>query len=175
MGKRRVGLTLRENVYFFCPVPKTARNILFFATGEKGNRLEGSRNQSTFEGAVTEWAWALRLPRTAAAERHTKTRDRRAHHHESKIHRIFSGFLMRQYLLPTYVIGYCSLAVLYTWYPSWGTPPRNSHGRCSAAAEFTFSDRPGDAAIVVDYYVCGGSWFDYSSVTFLLHVRGSSL
>ena len=57
--------------------------------GEKGNRLEGSENQSTFEGAVTEWAKTVMLPRTAAAGRHRNTRDRRAHHHESSCHRIF--------------------------------------------------------------------------------------
>ena len=56
-------------------------------TREKGNRLEGSGNQSMFEGAVTEWAKTLRLPRTAAAGRHMKARDRIAHHHESSCHR----------------------------------------------------------------------------------------
>ena len=43
----------------------------------------------TFELAVTEWAKTLRLPRTAAAAPHTKTRDRRAHHHESSCHCVF--------------------------------------------------------------------------------------
>ena len=60
---------------------------MFFGTGEKGNRLEGSGNQITFEGAVTEWAKTLQLwlprIRVAAARRHTKARDRLAHHHES--------------------------------------------------------------------------------------------
>ena len=73
----------------------TAKSILFFGTGEKGNRLEGSGNQSTFEGAVTESAKTLRFPRAAAVGWHTKTRDRRAHHYESSCHSI-SGFLMRQ-------------------------------------------------------------------------------
>ena len=83
----------------FRPVPNTARSISFFGTEEKGNRLEGSGNQSTFEGVVTEWAKALRLPWTAAAGRHTETRDRRAHHHEreSSCHRFFfCVFLRRQ-------------------------------------------------------------------------------
>ena len=71
-----------------------------FGTGEKENRLEGNGNQSTFEGAVTEWAKALRLPRTAAAGRSTKTRDRCANQHESSCHPVLSGFLMMQYLLP---------------------------------------------------------------------------
>ena len=78
----------RENV-FFRPVPKTARNILFFGTGEKGNQPERSGNQSTFERAVTEWAKKLRSRRTAAAGRHTKTRDRCSHHHESSCRRIY--------------------------------------------------------------------------------------
>ena len=87
-GQGRVELTLRENFYFQTST-ETARSILFFGTGEKGNRLEGSGNQSTFEGVVTECAKTLRLPRTAAAGRYTKTRDRRAHDHESSCHRIF--------------------------------------------------------------------------------------
>ena len=76
---------------------------MFFGTGEKGNRLEGSGNQSTFGGAVTEWVKTLRLPRTAVAGRHTKARDRIAHHNESCCHRFFfwifdEAFLMRQYI-----------------------------------------------------------------------------
>ena len=42
-----------------------------------------------FEGAVIEWAKALRLPWKVAVGRHTETRDWRAHHHESSCHRIF--------------------------------------------------------------------------------------
>ena len=41
------------------PIParfQTERSILCFGTGEKGNRLEGSENQITLEGAMTEWA-----------------------------------------------------------------------------------------------------------------------
>ena len=99
-----------------------ARNILFFRTGKKGNRLEGSENQSTLEGQATEWPKTLRLPRTPAAGRHTKTRDRRAHHHESGCHRMFFGFLMRQHL-----IDYVRHWSLYgcVVYPSRGTATRN--------------------------------------------------
>ena len=64
---------------------------------------------------MTEWAKALRLPWAAAAGRHTETRDRRAHHHESSYHRIFLWILTRQYLLTTYIRHWiCSVAVLYT-------------------------------------------------------------
>ena len=60
-GQRRLELTVR--VFFkIRPAPKTARRILFFGTEEKGNRLEGNGNQSTFEGAVTERAKAKGLP-----------------------------------------------------------------------------------------------------------------
>ena len=97
-------------------------------TGEKRNRLEesGTRVQSRER---TEWAKVLRLPWTTAAGRHTETHDQRAHHHEGSCYSIFSGFLMRQYLLTTYVTGFCSVAVLYTLY---GERPRNSQGRGSA-------------------------------------------
>ena len=44
-----------------------------------------------------------------------------------------------------------------------GDDPRNSQGRGSAAC--TFSDSPGNVAIVVDYYVYDGSWFDCSFFT----------
>ena len=38
----------------------------------------------------TKCAKALRLPWTTAAGRNTEAHDRRAHHHESSYHRIFS-------------------------------------------------------------------------------------
>ena len=99
---------------------------MFFGTGEKGSRPEGVGNQSTFEGAVTKWARTLRLPRTAAAGRRTKTRAHTTTRAAAIV--FFSGFLMRQYLLTKYVTGFCSMAVLYTRYPSWGTnsPPQFS-------------------------------------------------
>ena len=87
--QRRVELTLREKFYLSDQSRKLRGAFLFLGTGEKGNRLEVSGDQSTFEGAVTEWAKTLRLLRAAAAGRHTKTRDRITHHHESSCHRIF--------------------------------------------------------------------------------------
>ena len=78
----------RARLFVFQTSTENCEEYFVCGTGVKGNRLEGSGNQSTFEGAVTEWAKILRLPRTAAAGRHTKTRDRRAHHHESSCHRI---------------------------------------------------------------------------------------
>ena len=90
-GQRRVELTLHDKKKILTST-KNGKEHLLFGTGEKGNRLEGSGNQSMFEGAVTEWAKALRLPWTAAAGRHTETRDRRAHHHESSCHRFFLDF-----------------------------------------------------------------------------------
>ena len=120
---------LPKKSYFSDQHRKPPRSISIFGTGEKRNRLEGSGNQSTFEGAVTEWTKTLRLRRTAAAGRHTKTRDRRAHHHESSCHRIFSGFLMRQYLLDYIYICYWIVLCGCVVYPSWGTTPRNYQGR----------------------------------------------
>ena len=97
------------------PVPITAMRILFWGTGEKGNRLKGSANQSTFEGAVAEWAKTLRSPRTSAARQHTKNRDRRAHHHESSCRStFFLGFCWGSTFLTTSVTGFCIVAVLYT-------------------------------------------------------------
>ena len=49
-GKRRVELSL-HGFFFFRSVPQAARSILFFGTGEKGNRLELSVNESKCEGA----------------------------------------------------------------------------------------------------------------------------
>ena len=114
-------------IFILKPVPKTAESIMCFRTEEKGNPLEGRGNQSTFEGAVTEWANTLRLTRTGAAGRHTKTRDRRAYHHESSCHRFFFlDFDDALAFFTTYVTGFCR------GYPSWGTTPRNSQGRDSA-------------------------------------------
>ena len=80
---------------------------MFFGTGERGNRLEGSGNQNTFEGAVTAWAKTLRLRRTVAAGRHTKTRDRGAHTiTTADVIILFSGFLMRQCLFDYIYIRY---------------------------------------------------------------------
>ena len=76
-------------IFSFHTSTENCEEHVVFVTGEKGNRLEGNENQSTFEGAVTEWVETLRLPRTSAAGRHTKTRERIAHHHESSCHRIF--------------------------------------------------------------------------------------
>ena len=59
-------LILREKFYFQTSTENCEKHF-FFGTGEKGNRLEESGNQSTSEAAVTEWAKTLRLPRTAAA------------------------------------------------------------------------------------------------------------
>ena len=86
-GQRRVELTLRENSIFQTS-PENCEEHFVFWNGE-GELTGRSGNQSTFEGAVTEWAKTLRLSRTAAAGRHTKARDQRAHHHESSRHRIF--------------------------------------------------------------------------------------
>ena len=70
-GQRRVELTLHDKKKILTST-KNGKEHLLFGTGEKGNRLEGSGNQSTFEGAVTEWTKTLKLPTTAAAGRHTK-------------------------------------------------------------------------------------------------------
>ena len=85
---------------FFCHVP---------VSYHRGHTIARSRER-------TEWAKALRLPRTTAAGRHPETRDQRAHHHESSWHRMFSGFLIGQYLLTTstYITGVCSVAALHT-------------------------------------------------------------
>ena len=110
-GQRRVELALRENFYF----SDHGGSILVFGTGKKGNRLERSGNQITFEGAVTEWAKVLRLPWTATAGRHTRKPATGAHTiTKSPVIVLFSGLLMKQYLLTTYVTGFCSVAVLYT-------------------------------------------------------------
>ena len=69
-GQRRVELTLHDKKKILTST-KNGKEHLLFGTGEKGNRLEGSGNQSTFEGAVTEWTKTLKLPTTAAAGRHT--------------------------------------------------------------------------------------------------------
>ena len=98
MGQRWVELTLRGNFYFQTSTEHCEEHFVFW-DGREGEPTEGSGNQSTFEGVVTEWAKALRLPWTAAAGRHTETRDRRAHHHEreSSCHRFFfCVFLRRQ-------------------------------------------------------------------------------
>ena len=89
LGQRRVELIPCD---IFFSETSTENCEERFETGEKGNRLEGSGNHSTFEGAVTKWAKTFRLPRTAAAVQHPKTRDRRAHHHKSSCHRIFLDF-----------------------------------------------------------------------------------
>ena len=116
---------------------------------------------------MTEWDKALRLPWTAAAGRHTETHDRRAHHHESSCHGIFSGFLMRQYLLTTDVTGFCSsVAVLYTLHGE--RPPAILR---EVVALFVYFLRQYGRVIVVDYY-----WVVIGLIAlFLLHVRGSSL
>ena len=49
-GKRRIELPERDFL-FFRSAPQAARSILFFGTGEKGNRLELSVNESKCEGA----------------------------------------------------------------------------------------------------------------------------
>ena len=82
----------------------------------------------------------------------------------------WDGEKKKEYLLTTYVTGFCSVAVLCTLPASWGTTPRNSQGRGSVVC--TFSDSPGDLVIVVDYYVYGGCWCDCS---FWLQVWGSPL
>ena len=94
----RDGLNSPRRIILICQTSTENREEhLFFGTGEKGNRQEGNGNHSAFERAVTEWAKALRLRRTAAAGRHMKTRDRRGHHHESCGHSILflPGLLMR--------------------------------------------------------------------------------
>ena len=49
-GKRRIELYQNDN-FFFISAPQAARSILFSGTGEKGNRLEVSVNESKCEGA----------------------------------------------------------------------------------------------------------------------------
>ena len=48
--RRRVERTLRDNFFFHISTEKCEEHF-GFGTGEKGNRPEGSGNQSTFEGA----------------------------------------------------------------------------------------------------------------------------
>ena len=80
--------SLCTRIFIFQTSTENCEEHFVFWNGE-GELTGRSGNQSTFEGAVTEWAKTLRLSRTAAAGRHTKARDQRAHHHESSRHRIF--------------------------------------------------------------------------------------
>ena len=68
---------------------------------------------------------------TPAAGRHTKTRYRRADHHESSWYRIV--FWSFYEALPFWLIRHWSLKCGCVVLPSWGTTPRNSQGRGSAA------------------------------------------
>ena len=50
-GKRRIELTLRDNVFVSQNRTASCKRHLVSGTGEKANRLEGSGNGSTCEGA----------------------------------------------------------------------------------------------------------------------------
>ena len=65
----------------------------------------------------------------------------------------FFWILKEQYLLATYVTGFCSVAALYTLRGERPPVILRDVGRCVC----TFSDSPGNVAIVVDFYVYGGS------------------
>ena len=93
----------------------SARSFLFFGTGEKGNRLEGSGNESTCEGSG-RLSQGDKAGMEMAAGRHTETHDRRAHHHESIGHRLslFSSRGSNMYLLFVSLTGVCSVGELYT-------------------------------------------------------------
>ena len=161
MALRSTTLLMFTEFLFSGQYQKLREALCFLGRWRRGTDWKGTDTRARARER-TEWAKTLRLPWTKAARRYTETRDRRAHHHESKIHRIFSGFLMRQYLLPTYVIGYCSLAVLYTWYPSWGTPPPPILRDVVVLRVYLVRQA---VAIVVDDYVHAGSWFDCSFFT----------
>ena len=99
-------------IFTECGLSRAKRNINWarHATSLTGNRLKGSGNQSTFEGAVTEWA---KLSWTATSGRYTDTRDRRAHYHESRCHRTFFRIFDETAVPVDYIRGFCSVAVLY--------------------------------------------------------------
>ena len=76
----------------------------------------------------TEWAKELRLPSTTTAERHTETRDRRAHHHDSSNHRIFSGFFIGQALITSLVHTLLDFVVWLCCMPFMGNDPPQFSG-----------------------------------------------
>ena len=119
-GKRRIELSLNEN-FCFSDQHRKLRGafILSFGTGEKGNRLELSVNESKCEcaGRASQGDEAA-MENHSRRTTHAETHDPYAHRHHESSDRLFSWFFYEavvQHMLLTSLI-FVELVELYTFH-----------------------------------------------------------